>query len=242
MSSNQCGGWRAISSQMNEDVGCVAVTEAQKGNARSHWSSRRDGSLFNLPAASLDAALHIILVGTLDPSHSSDLSPAPLLKKGGWRGGILVLIETYENPQCDRLPVTQLLKPLNEKVFQETAERDEEPVVRGEWHLLEKRFTSGREWGEWTEEGLLQRIPSQRVWLGLAGAGQCRSETQGPCGSDFLSGGRRDSGSGSHLAAANLHCLAPNEEWSPAAFTHMRPSSSYRAALNAIWSVFLDDM
>lgn len=31
---------------------------------------------------------------------------------------ILVLIETYENTQCDRLPVTQLMKPPNEKVFQ----------------------------------------------------------------------------------------------------------------------------
>lgn len=71
---------------MKEDVGRVEVTETQKGNARSNWSSRRDGSLFNLPAASRAAALHIILLGTLDPSHSSDLSPAPLLKKGGGEG------------------------------------------------------------------------------------------------------------------------------------------------------------
>lgn len=50
-----------------------------------------DGSLFNLPAASLD----IILVGTLVPSHSSDLSPPPLLKGQAREGG--VVIGSYRN-------------------------------------------------------------------------------------------------------------------------------------------------
>lgn len=45
-----------------------------------------DGSLFNLPAASLD----IILVGTLVPSHSSDLSPPPLLKGQKREGGMVI--------------------------------------------------------------------------------------------------------------------------------------------------------